>query len=151
MIDVEPCESLEVLLSGFVDGELSGVDRERVRQHLDECHRCALKVIAMNEIKRETAHIQFQDPPPEQWNEHSKGLFEATGRGVAWILYLVGGVLYLVLVASALWGAIVDREAGWKLALAGLLILAGTVSLFVAVLSQRLKARRTDRYRDIVR
>lgn len=148
---MESCESLEVLLSGFVDGELSAAEHERVKQHLEKCHQCALKVIAMNEIKKETGHIQFQDPPPEEWDEHAKGVFEAAGRGLGWIFYIVGAALYLVLIVSVLWGALVDREPSWKFAVVALSLLAGTAWLFIAVLNQRLKVRRTDRYKDIVR
>jgi hypothetical protein len=105
----------------------------------------------MTQIKSETAHIQFQDPPPEEWDEHARGVFEAASRGLGWVFYVVGGVLCLLLIVVALWGALVDRGPGWEFAAVALSLLAGTVWLFVAVFYQRLKAWRTDRYRDIVR
>jgi hypothetical protein len=148
---VEPCESLEILLCGFVDGELSPAEHERVRQHLTECHGCALKVIAMNAMREHTKHVQFQDPPPEEWDEHAKGLFETAGRGLGWLFYIVGFVLYLILIVSALWECLVDREPGWGFVLVVFSLLAGTVWLFTAVFYQRLRARATDRYKDIVR
>ena len=143
------CDSVETLLSGFVDRELSPNDHQRVRQHVEECHPCALKVIAMYQMKNATAHIQFRDPPREEWDECSKGLFETSSRGFGWVLYIVAAGMYLIFLVSVLWGAL--NDPAWEMAVVGLSFIAGTVVLFIAILSQRLKTRRTDPYKDIIR
>ncbi len=145
------CEHLEELLSGYVDGELNESDRLRVKQHLAECHQCALKVIAMNEMKHNTAHIQFQDPPPEVWDEHAKGIFERSTRGLGWILYVAGAILYIVAMVSFLWKSLVTGKGDWRFIVGIFALLGGTVFLLVAVLQQRIRALGTDRYRDIIR
>ncbi|MFH1741338.1 MAG: zf-HC2 domain-containing protein [bacterium] len=145
------CDSLETLLSGYIDGELTPEDHQRVKKHLEECHSCALKVIAMNEMKTQMSHVQFRDPPPEEWDEHAKGMFETAGRGLGFSFYIVAGLMYLVILVNVLWKALVVGECDWRLALLLAGLLGGTILLFVTVFTQRLKARRTDPYKDLVR
>ncbi len=145
------CENLEELLSGYIDGELNDSDRQRVKQHLAECHQCAMKVIEMNELRHQIGHIQFQDPPPELWDEHAKGLFETSTRGLGWLLYVVGGILYVLAVVSFLWKALTTGKCDWRFVVGLFALLGGTVFLLVAVLQQRIRALKTDRYRDIIR
>jgi len=42
-------------LSAFVDGELSAGEAAEVRQHLADCHGCALRVLSATELKAATA------------------------------------------------------------------------------------------------
>ena len=42
-------------LSAFIDGELSAADARDVQQHLETCHRCALRVVTMTRLKAATA------------------------------------------------------------------------------------------------
>jgi anti-sigma factor RsiW len=38
------CTSIEALVTPYVDGELVGVERERVERHLRACHPCLTRV-----------------------------------------------------------------------------------------------------------
>jgi anti-sigma factor RsiW len=42
-------------LNAFVDGELPPADSRNIQQHLEACHRCALRVVTANQIKAATA------------------------------------------------------------------------------------------------
>jgi anti-sigma factor RsiW len=42
-------------LSAYIDGELSAAQSQAVRQHLAECHDCALKVLSAMQLKAATA------------------------------------------------------------------------------------------------
>jgi anti-sigma factor RsiW len=52
-------------LSAFVDGELSSGESNGVRQHLADCHPCALRVISVTQLKAATARAgqRFAAPP----------------------------------------------------------------------------------------
>ena len=53
-------------LDAFVDGELSASESARIRQHLDGCHSCTLRVLSAMQLKAATARAgeRFM-PPPE--------------------------------------------------------------------------------------
>jgi anti-sigma factor RsiW len=42
-------------LNAFIDGELSAAEARDIQQHLEACHRCALRVITMTQLKAATA------------------------------------------------------------------------------------------------
>lgn len=42
-------------LNAFIDGELSATDARDIQQHLEACHRCALRVVTATQLKAATA------------------------------------------------------------------------------------------------
>ena len=148
---METCEQLEVLLSGFVDGELEQDEREQVQRHLEQCHPCALRTISLFQLRNEAAHVQFRDPPPEEWDEHAKGLFEETTRTFGWFFYVVAALFFLILIGCWTWRSFWQNELGWLYAIETVALLAGTICLLAAVLRRRILAQKTERYRDIIR
>jgi anti-sigma factor RsiW len=53
-------------LDTFVDGELSSSEFARIRQHLDGCHSCTLRVLSAMQLKAATARAGERfTPPPE--------------------------------------------------------------------------------------
>ena len=42
-------------LNAFIDGELSAADARDVQQHLEACHRCALRAVTATQLKAATA------------------------------------------------------------------------------------------------
>jgi anti-sigma factor RsiW len=52
-------------ISAFIDGELSLADAQAVRQHLDACHTCTLRVLSASQLKAATARAgqRFAAPP----------------------------------------------------------------------------------------
>jgi len=52
-------------LSAFIDGELSPGEATEVRQHLTDCHSCALRVLSATQLKAATnrATQRFSTPP----------------------------------------------------------------------------------------
>jgi anti-sigma factor RsiW len=55
-------------ISAFIDAELSPAETQRVRQHLAECHECALRVLSATELKNATAHAGRRfAPSPESF------------------------------------------------------------------------------------
>lgn len=53
-------------LNAFIDGELPPAESRAVQQHLEACHRCALRVVVATQLKAATARAgQRFVPPPE--------------------------------------------------------------------------------------
>jgi anti-sigma factor RsiW len=53
-------------ISGFIDGELTSAEEQKAQQHLDQCHRCALRVLSATQLKAATARAgRRYFPAPE--------------------------------------------------------------------------------------
>jgi predicted anti-sigma-YlaC factor YlaD len=137
----------EALLSGFVDGELTQADEQRVRVHVEDCAVCRTTVDEMSRLKEVTMSSQFRMPADDQWSEAPRGAASGLAFGVGWLLIVV----YLVgVTAFGLWQFWTSDEPilGKLVAVA---VPSGFVLLFLSVLIDRLKAMRTDRYRRVQR
>ena len=51
-------------ISAFIDAELSPAEHQRIREHLAQCHDCALRVLSATELKRATARAGQRFAPP---------------------------------------------------------------------------------------
>lgn len=133
------------LLSGFLDGELTQADAQRVRLHLErdeEARRLFEDLKRMREAARGTA---FRLPPDTQWDETPRSWLAALARRIgfgillAWFASVLGVGLWLLATAP---------EYVWlKLATFG--ALSGFGLLFVSVVLDRLKDLPGDRYRKV--
>lgn len=135
----------EALLSGYLDGELTQSEEQRVRIYLED-HPEARALFEEMRTMRETAReTRFEVPDDLQWDERPRGPGSALSRGLGWLLV----VIWLVgLSAFGLWQFITSPEN----LLEKLLVVggvAGFVLLFVSILLDRLKDSKTDRYRRV--
>ena len=134
----------EALISGYLDGELTQADAQRVRVHLDDCPECRTTADELTQLKEATMSSEFKIPD-DGWDETPRGGASRTLRnagllvGLAWI---VGLTVWLI------WELAQDPEA-----LIGLLLVGGfliSVGLILAsVLIDRRRAIKNDKYRRI--
>ena len=135
----------EALLSGYVDGELTQADEQRVRVHVEDCAACRTQVEAMQQVREVTMSSRFKVPADDQWSEAPRGTASRLAFGLGWTFLIV-------------WASIVGGYALWEFWTAGgplgakLLAFApvsAAVLLFLSVLIDRIKAMRTDPYRRV--
>jgi len=138
-------EHYRVLISGYLDGELTQGDEQRVRLHLEGCPACRAEVAAMREIREAQMTTPFRVPEDDQWREAPRGATSRTLRWAGWILLAAG-------LAVAAWEGgreLLASEAPWTELLPPLALVVGGALLLLSVLLDRLAAARTDRYRRI--
>jgi anti-sigma factor RsiW len=135
----------EALLSGYVDGELTQSDEQRVRLHIEDCAACRTLVEEVQHVREVTMSSQFKVPAGDQWSEAPRGGTSRLAFGLGWTFLIV-------------WASIVGGYALWEFwtsdgpFIAKLLAFApasGVALLFLSVLIDRLKAMRTDPYRRV--
>jgi anti-sigma factor RsiW len=135
----------EAMLSGYVDRMLTQADEQRVRVHLEDCAVCRAQVEDISRLKEVTMSSEFREPADEQWSEVPRGRASQFTFGVGWSFLIVWA---LVTTGYGLWQFWTSEGA-----LFGKLIvfvpLSALVLLFVSVLIDRVKAMRTDRYREV--
>ena len=143
----DPCGRTfdEALLSGYVDRVLTQGDEQRVRIHLDGCAVCRAVVsdtLAMREV---TMSSSFDVPDDLQWSERPKGPASRFSFGLGWLLIALWGLGVLVRGAWAM------RNAPWPSIeeLIGFSAVLGIALLLLGVLLDRLRVRKTDRYREV--
>ncbi|MHB8798423.1 MAG: anti-sigma factor family protein [Thermoanaerobaculia bacterium] len=142
------CEGLpEELLSGYLDDELTQADEQRVRLHLEDCPRCRALLGELKTIREVAMTTKFEEPSPAEWGELPRGRASAAFRSLGWTV----AVVWLVATtAYALWGLATSPE-GFGARLLAFGGIAGMALLFVSVLIDRVRARRTDRYEGVQR
>lgn len=135
----------EVLISGYLDGELTQGDEQRVRIHLEDCADCRNVADEMRKIKEATMTTEFQTPDDTQWDESPRGRISGFFSNFGWLI----AIAWLVAVIGyGIWQAATDVENLWEVVLVfGLWLGFGLV--FLSVLIDRLRTFKTDPYRKI--
>ena len=135
----------EALISGYLDGELTQRDDQRVRLHLEDCAGCRAIADGMRKMKEATMTSEFQVPEDNQWDEKPRGGLSAFVSRFGWTIAIVWVV---AIVGYGIWQVATDAENLLEAVLVfGLW--AGFGLVFLSVLIDRLKTYRTDPYRRI--
>ena len=137
----------EELLSGYLDGQLSHRDMQRVRLHLEQDPDSRRLIGEMRALRETALATPFTAPADDVWPELPKTRASRWSRSLGWLLMIA----WMVVVTSlALWRFL--SSTGDPLEIFLVLGLPGAfVLLFVSVLLDRLKTLSGDRYRDVHR
>jgi anti-sigma factor RsiW len=135
----------EALLSGYVDGELTQGDEQRVRVHVADCAACRQQVEEMQQVREVTMTARFKVPGDDQWSEAPRGGASRLAFGVGWTFLIVWATIVAGSALVQFWAS--DEPLGRKLLVFAPASAAGL--LLLSVLIDRLKAMRTDPYRKV--
>ncbi len=141
------CDDFKPLLTGRVDGELSGEDEARLDAHLRTCPDCARELDELRRLKEDLAMLKFKEPTDIELERYWAGVYNRLERGVGWILFSVGAIVLLCYGAWELIDEVIRNEAvSWVLKVGICALVGGLVVLFVSILRERLVVCRLDRY-----
>ena len=135
----------EDLLSGYLDGALTQQDEQRVRLHLEESGESRRLLEELSAMRDASINTRFQTPEDRQWDEAARS---AVSRGARGLGMAALAVWFAATVGYALWEVARQGDAWLEKALVfgGV----GAVALiFASTLLDRLRDRRTDRYREV--
>ena len=135
----------EALISGYLDGELTQRDDQRVRLHLEDCADCRNVADGMRRLKEATMTSEFQVPEDTQWDEKPRGSISGFLSNFGWMITIAWAV---AITGYVIWQVATDAENLLEAVLVfGLWLGFGLA--FLSVLIDRLKTFRTDPYRRI--
>ena len=137
---------VDELLSGYIDGELTQQERQRVDVHCDECAECRGSLHELKVLRDAVGKAHLGEMGKDKWREQMNDPTVKAIRGIGWLL-LIGGVLVITGIGLYLFITDSSMSLGEKL-LAGS-IYGGLAALFVSVLRQRLIERKSDKYKDV--
>jgi anti-sigma factor RsiW len=139
-------DEIRRMLSAFLDGELTQVEQQRVRVHLEDCAACRREYEEMARLQEMTRSLPLAGPPEDRMNELEKSLMVQAPRRLGWLLVLGGLAAWLIYAA-------VMSVRHWRPPTAEQLIAAavviGFLMLLVSVTVERVRQLPRDRYRRI--
>lgn len=134
----------ETLISGYLDGELTQSEAQRVRVHLEDCATCRATADELAQLKEATMSSAFKIPD-DGWDETPRGGLSRTLRnagllvGLAWV---VGLTMWLI------WELANDPDALIGLLLVGGFLLAAGLILASVIIDRR-RAMKNDKYTKV--
>ncbi len=133
-------------LSGYLDGELTQQDRQRVELHLADCEECTAMLGELESLRRRMGRSGLSLKEADEWREEMDDFGVKLSRGLGWLL-LIGAAL--IMGGFVVYAFLTDPgiSGGWKLLIGAFYV--GLAGLFVSVLRQRLIERKTDKYKDV--
>ena len=141
-----PDKEIEVLLSGYLDGELTQQERQKVGVYLERDERYREILAELERVKTETERLHYEEPSSGDWKTMEKSLVQDVSRGLGWIILSIWAVS---LTSYGLWelAAAPDEPLTGKLLVFGFFL--GVALLFCSVLTQRMRESRTDKYKGV--
>lgn len=132
----------ETLLSGYLDGELTQADAQRVRLRLEDDAEARRLYEELETIRAAARSTQLAVPADDAWSEAPASRHSRWLRRSGWMVIVGWVTVVLALGAWALW----TSPESWQEKLIVVAAVGGPTLLFLSILSDRLRRRRTDRY-----
>ena len=140
------CSDIEELMSGYVDGELTQQEEQRVRVHAESCPECARKLGELLNLKAQIRQLSYPRTDEEVLEILEKDLLSSSGSYLGWVLLVIG---LTCLIAYAKFQFFTNGAVPLFIRVSDALIMVGGISLFVSVLRQRILTWKHDRYRKV--
>ncbi|MEM9057580.1 MAG: zf-HC2 domain-containing protein [Pseudomonadota bacterium] len=144
--DTKGIDDVGAALSGYLDGELTQQERQRVERYLEDNEDAARLLRELRELREQVGKAELAPYGEDKWRETMNDATVQVTRGVGWLLLATGLVM---LAGFAVVALVTDPTVpGWVRA-ALVLSYGGGAVLLVSVLRQRLIERKTDKYNDV--
>jgi predicted anti-sigma-YlaC factor YlaD len=134
------------LLSGYIDGELTQQQAQRVRVHCESCPDCAEQFEQLEALRREVGKTRLSPLSEDIWREHMNEPTVELTRGIGWILFILG---VLGISGIGIYEFVIDTGMPTHIKFITSLVWLGLGALLVSVLRQRLIERKSDKYKDV--
>ena len=144
-------EQFRILMMKALDGELSPREETEFQQLLqDEAFR--REWLEFKQLKEVTQGMKFKNPPQEVWDSYWMSVYNRLERGLAWILFSIGAIIFLSYGLYPLFHEVVNgSELPLPLRVATVALVIGTAILLVSVIREKLFVRRRDPYKEVQR
>jgi len=146
MSKLNDCSHIEVLISGYLDGELTQQESQKVAVHLAQCKVCQSSYQELKKLQTAIGKTPYAQMEAEQLNAILSDLTANRVERASWILITIGLVILLVFAIYHFW---FDTSMAWYSKLAISLLWGGGIGLFVSVLRQRWISKKNDKYRKV--
>ncbi len=144
------CEDTEALLSGYLDGELTQGDRQRVEVIMEDCQDCAKTFEEMKKLRSEISGIQYEYMTETERLKAAKDPVAETGASLGQVLVIGGFIIfYGSCIYLALKGILADPDTPLFMKIGLPAMFLGFGILLTSVIIDRIRASKTDPYKDV--
>ena len=140
-------EHLGELLSGYLDGELTQQDEQRVRLLCESNDDYARELESLKAMRERVGNSKLSDVSSDVWRETMDETGVKASRGIGWLLLIGGALIGAGALLLEFFSSSSSMSLQEKLIVGG--IYGGLLFLFISVLRQRLIERKTDKYKDV--
>jgi hypothetical protein len=139
-----------ILLSGYLDGELDGRDRENLTRHLEQCALCRAELSKLKETKEVLENMTIQKPKDEVWNTYWSSVYNRLERRAGWIFFSLGMILLVSIGIFEFVNQILRDHTVSLVAKLGIFsAILGGVILLVSVIKEQVFTHKRQRYKEI--
>lgn len=142
----QPHDFDEALVSGYLDGELTHGEAQRVRVHLEGCPACRDVEKELRQLKEASMTTRFRLPEDTQWDEAPRN---GLSRALTLFGWSVAALWATGLAAFLLWQAVTGNESTRFDAPLVLAPMVAAGSIVGSALVDRLQTRTNDPYRKV--
>ena len=134
------------LLSGYIDGELTQQQRQRVTLHCEDCADCQRDLEELLALRERLGKTQFTPAGKDQWREKMDDQNVNLLQGIGWIMLIAGAIGFLLLFVHIL---LFDPGLSVGEKLLFFAFYGGLGALLASVIRQRMIESKTDKYNDV--
>ena len=85
------------LMSGYIDGELTQQERQRVEAHCDTCSQCSTTLAELIKLREVVGNARLSKKGEDKWREDMDDTVVKVSRGIGWLMVIgsaliVGGI-----------------------------------------------------------
>jgi len=145
-------DKYRIMLSGYIDNELTPEDKMELERHLSACQDCRRELEAFNKLKEVTGAMRYADIPEYVWENYWKGIYRRVELGLGWLLLSIGVIIILGFGLCALVQKfLLNPQEPFLLRIGVAAGGLGLIILLVSLIRERLFAYNRDRYKEIRR
>ncbi len=145
-------EQYRILLSGYIDNELSPDESRDFEIHLEGCADCRKELESFQKLQEVTGAMKYADIPEQVWEGYWSSLYKRMERGVAWIFISIAAIVMLCFGSYHIFiDFFLNTEAPIWLRIGVGFGMIGFIVLLVSILRERLFAKKRDRYDEVTR
>ncbi len=143
-------EEIKKLVALYHDGELSAAEKEKVRNHIQECDECRREFKEMEDLEDAMTRMSLKPPPGEAWEHYWGSIYNRMERQTGWIFLSIGAMIFLLyggyrLVKNMLH----DPGLPFFFKIGILAVLGGLVILLISLAREQIFVHKRERYKEV--
>lgn len=139
-------DEISHLLSGYVDGELTQQESQKVRLYASECEKCRQAIEGLQQLKSMVKEADMKVPEHEKIEQIMQDPQAQMLQGLGWFALIIG---VSIILAFGMTHFFLSPTVSTVEKVFSSLIWGGLLGIFLSILRQQLIARKTDKYKGV--
>lgn len=144
----DSCEEYQILMMGYIDGELNAEQEATFKNHVYQCSTCAEELTQYQKLASLTDSLKLTEPADYEWERIYKSLsYKIESKG-GWFFVIVGTAIVF---GYLLYELCLDWEISATLRIGIVTTIVGFCLLMISAIRQRLRIKKYERYEAVKR